>query len=696
MAIDSYIRVGALQDGIPPVRGNAPGVAVEALPKEAGGLGRVEVGIQIQALHAKVAAQLLHPAPMLWKTLMRHAFARAHPGLGAGVLVSQKRPHAGMGRGLGDRRLALWKAFAALHPFRLVRPTHLTSWHVRHEPLLYNARVTSPLTGRHLTSLPAPLPPTCCTVGDLGEHLVSDHPAMVAAAQSVFACLPDYWQEHACGGPIRQPVWEVSSCGSMVRYPRDLVNVPILRVHPDGRLSAHPDPNAALHAPTWQPATVTFAPCLSGSSPLVAALPPGGHLRGTLAVHQLQPYLLSHTAGDPNVWAVGQGIPISHFTVKAARVRLLHLQAQRAHPAYVPGEGWCPRSWPRPDDPNSGVVAWDSRMLGRLNQHREQPPQRSVGVRRAAESPPGEAGPSMPAWMRVSGPRTHPHLRALASQQARAQGGPPGALPTPVDDSADACLLSRQRQPWRRFWSDLWAARLDREQLHFAWRLTHRSLPVGASRISTALHVGDPARIADCFCCAGTCGGQGVNTLAHQDGLMEDPGGAALLPLETYTHLFWECPTVRPAVLWLWRVWELITGQPPPLEPLVLLAGDSRVWTPPTRRRRLLWLRLRVSLLFATWQLRNRRQASGAPFTAAAIIAAARASLRASIRADYLLATQDLPRSSGLGARWFRGSRPPTLRQFKDLWCEGNVLAAVLGPPTAPSLVVHIPGPGAP
>ena len=698
MAIDLYIRVGALEDGVVPVRGNAPGLAVEALPKADGGLGRVDVGVQIQALHAKVAAKLLHPAPGLWKTLMHRAFVRAHPGLGVGVLVSQKRPHRGMGQGLGARHLALWSAFAALHPFRLVPPTHLTSWHVRTEPLLYNARVVSPNTGRFLTSLPAPLPITCRTVGDLGQHLVSDQPAIAAAAQSVFACLPDYWQEHACGGPIRQPVWEVSSCGSMVRYPRDLVNTPLLQVKPDGRLSIHPDPTAASHATMWRPATVTFTPYLPGSSPPVVALPSGGHLRGILDVHSLQPYLLQAPAVDPNVWAVGQGTPISHLTVKEARVRLLHLQARRSHPHYVPGEGWFPRSWERAGAAHSGVVEWDRRMAGILEQQRQHAASRLAGVRRSAESRAGEAGPSEPAWMRVSAPRVHPLTRAQASQQARLGSPSQQAHPAPLDDSADICPLSRNRRPWSQVWKHLWDARLEKVQLHFAWRLTHRSLNVGATRVTAALNMGDPARTAACLCSASTCGGVGVSLLSPQSGLLGQLVGGTLTaqsPLETYTHLFWDCPTVRPAVVWLWRLWELIAGQPPPLEPVVLLAGDNRVWSPATEPLQLLWLRLRVTVLHAIWQARTDRQSSGAAFTAAAVIAAARASLRTAINADFLLATEDLPRSSGLGWCWFRGSQPPSLRQFKALWCHNNVLANVQGDIMAPTLVVHIPGPAA-
>jgi hypothetical protein len=276
--IDGYLVAGALQEGTVAPRGWAPGLIVESLPKADGGLGRVDIELQIQALHAKVAAKLLHPAPHLWKTLMAHAFERAHPGLGTGALVSRKQPHQGVGRGLGARRLALWAAFATLQPFRIVPSHYLTSWHVRQERLRYNARVANPTTGRHLAALPRPLPSPCSTVGELGAQLASDDPIIAQAAASVFQCLPESWREHACGGPIRQPVWERSTCGTYVRYCRD-ANVHPVRVLRDGRLDALDIPLEQLPALSWIPAHVTFAPCLPDHSPLVV-LPSGGHLRG--------------------------------------------------------------------------------------------------------------------------------------------------------------------------------------------------------------------------------------------------------------------------------------------------------------------------------------------------------------------------------------------------------------------------------
>ena len=80
---------------------------------------------------------------------------------------------------------------------------------------------------------------------------------------------------------------------------------------------------------------------------------PGGHLRGVLATEGLQPYLLGPwhaTCLDPNVWAVDQDMPLSHFVVSAARLRLLHAAARDAGLGYVPGERVEPRLWRRPSE----------------------------------------------------------------------------------------------------------------------------------------------------------------------------------------------------------------------------------------------------------------------------------------------------------------------------------------------------------
>jgi hypothetical protein len=59
--IDRFVARGHWEEGPEPPLSRVPGVAVECLPCNAGGLNRVDVVAQVQALQAKVAALLLHP-----------------------------------------------------------------------------------------------------------------------------------------------------------------------------------------------------------------------------------------------------------------------------------------------------------------------------------------------------------------------------------------------------------------------------------------------------------------------------------------------------------------------------------------------------------------------------------------------------------------------------------------------------------
>ena len=171
-------------------------------------------------------------------------------------------------------------------------------------------------------------------------------------------------------------------------------------------------------------------------------------------------------------------------------------------------------------------------------------------------------GPSVPAWMRPSPARKDPIVRATA---ARAAVTLAEVTREPFDDEVDSCLLSRQGRPWKRFWGDMWSARLDRESLHFLWRLTHRGLNIGASRLPAALHQGQPDALGACLCSAATCDGLGVNMMEDRYGLVGFLVGSGLTanaPLETHLHHFWECPTVKPAaIVWLWQLWQQIVGQ---------------------------------------------------------------------------------------------------------------------------------------
>ena len=674
-AISHYISHGALLEGLGPVGGRPPGVAVEALPKRYGGLGRVDVPTQVAALQAKVAAMLLHPRSHPWKVLMKHAFARAFPALGCSALVSQCRPSSGAGLGLGTRRLAYWKSFAAVRPFRCVKPHILTSGHVQSERLLHNACIAPPGQSK-LTTLPSALPPDCFTVGALKRALASEDPQVVAAAQSVYRLLPQSWQEHAQAGPCRAAVWEVSSCGTWVRFRRPQQQPP-LGVMSDGRL--WPRPGQPPGSTLWAPAAVTFAPCPRQQHTLVALQVGGGHLSHVIRqIHKWQPYLLgkwSHAPVDPNVWGVSQSMPVSHFVARVARERMLHATVRAAGRGYVPGEGVCPRIWGMgTSQPAGSLVAWETRMLQHLaNRRYGLGPSHAAGVSRAPQGI--HANVYDAAWMHPSPARALPIDRARHnSLHAQAT-----AVAARRDDSVDAIAFTTHRKPWAKAYDTLWACGLDREASHFAWRLLHRGLPCGAVRLT---HIADrptsfPA-LHTCLCSSSACTALVAAAAAGAAGPWNAPPVQVHPPLETFTHMFWECPSVQGAVRWLWSVWAAIAGSEPPWAPAVLIIGQ---WQPSDSELILLWQHLRVVLLHTMWVLRQRRYSTGRQHTSMAIVAAAKAALTKAIQTDFFVATKDLPSAAGLGSVWFRGrggGGGGDLAAFKRKWCRGDVLAKVV------------------
>ena len=687
-AVNHFVATGALVEELGPVRGRPPGGAIEALPRQHGGLGRVQINHQIAALQAKVAAMATHPRRHPWKQLYSAALSRAHPSLGLAALVSRRRPSPGSGAGLTSRQLGYWRSLASLKPFRCVLPGRLTSGHVRAERLLHNARI-APRVASTLTALPAAMPAACTTVGQLGLCLASESEGVRAAAREVLACLPAEWREHALPGPSRAPLWEVSACGAWVRRAgAGGAAPPVLQVMPDHRLTPAVD-GASAAVQRWLPACVSFAPCQPSCQPTVSLDDPGGHLRGVLASEGLQPYLLGPwhaTCLDPNVWAVDQDMPLSHFVVSAARLRLLHAAARDAGLGYVPGERVEPRLWRRPSEDTAaadGLADLEAQQVQRL--------QRLLGgsiagggQRRTRTAGPEAEGMYDALWMHESPPRAHPRVRAAAALQAAAEATAAAAA-VREDDAADWVAMSTQPRPWGPLYAALWAAGLGREEAHFAWRLLHAGIACGASALHSVPAAG-PARaeaLAACMCSAAVCAAPvAVGGAASTSAAVQAPDGH----LETLTHAFWACPAVQPAVRWLWWLWQRIAGSAPPWTPATLVVGK---WQPDTAQRRRMWLHLRIALLWATWNQRQRRRRTGQQFDASAVVALARVRLEATIRADYMAATMDLPAVAGLAQQWFRGRRRGLQgeAEFVAAWCAGGVLARVVDG----GLVVCIP-----
>lgn len=169
----------------------------------------------------------------------------------------------------------------------------------------------------------------------------------------------------------------------------------------------------------------------------------------------------------------------------------------------------------------------------------------------------------------------------------------------------------------------------------FAYRLSHAALPCSAMfqarRASDRdRSSGEARRRAVCPACPHT------------------PGRARAL--ETYSHLFLDCPTYRPAVEWLLDLWEAVSGHRPPAEAMVVITADPAAgWeAAPTGQAALVWTALRCTVLYHVWAARC--SPLSADKSAAAVVLASIASVSSEIRLHFNRAclardTRDIPKA---------------------------------------------------
>ena len=187
----------------------------------------------------------------------------------------------------------------------------------------------------------------------------------------------------------------------------------------------------------------------------------------------------------------------------------------------------------------------------------------------------------------------------------------------------------------------------------FMYRLAHAGLPCAAMRAVTH--------------------GLGVVRAYCPHCQAPAAGAPRVRPLETYTHLFLECPVYRPAVLWLCDLWYAVSGNRPPLDPAVLIADDQRGWPEaPTGARAALWSAFRMVTLFNIWAAKvsgDARQQS-----ASAVVRAAIAMLRAEMRVRFRRSGLALVHAPDLPRALCRSPLPPDPQpaSFADVWaCPG-------------------------
>jgi hypothetical protein len=195
------------------------------------------------------------------------------------------------------------------------------------------------------------------------------------------------------------------------------------------------------------------------------------------------------------------------------------------------------------------------------------------------------------------------------------------------------------------FWRRVWRAPVSNHVRVFAFRLAHAALPCAAM---AACMQSRPLAAAFCPHCPA-------------------PAPRGRRPLETYTHLFLECPLYRPALEWLADVWQAVAGQRPPLVPAVIVADDMRAWpAAPTGALVALWTALRLTVLYCVWRARVARDALER--TAGAVVRSAIATLRAEMRLQYNRGQLCDSLADDLPAELLARAPLPAAWTFADVW----------------------------
>jgi hypothetical protein len=128
-------------------------------------------------------------------------------------------------------------------------------------------------------------------------------------------------------------------------------------------------------------------------------------------------------------------------------------------------------------------------------------------------------------------------------------------------------------------------------------------------------------------------------------------GGPPPLPeqcqLESLSHLFVGCPSVRGAWQWLEGVWDRV--QPGAgvdcSDVRVVLLDDGGVWQPPAELQHL-WTHLRLLMLESVWTVRC--ESSGKPYSSAQVVGRFVAVLQQQVRHDWARTQGDIRINSGV------------------------------------------------
>ena len=687
-----------------------PSAAAATLPKAEGGMAAADIALHGMALRAKVAACLLHPQRRPWKELAAAALNAAAPGLGTAALVTCIRPGARLEAPLPPRVVSYWRALAATQPHRLVQPSDMVAQQVGLEPLAGNSRV-APRAGA-ATRVPWGQARTTWGVAARVRDL------RPAASGQLPAALPAAWQA-MLAGPQPPTDWEASDDGAWVRFSKP-GQQRLFSVAEDGRLLDPPTGAAAAAAAVvaWHDCCVAKCPLLRGrpagaEDPLPPASPQEAAAAAAASSSQaatrvkMDLYLVGTWAAaavDPSLWGHA-GVPLTSFAVRAACERMLQLRASKAFgSSYAAGVAIAPPLWgpPGPGPPDAAEVARLAQRQLSAYRVKLRLTRRNVQRRRVPDSELMSIYHA--SWMEASSERQLPAARAAAQQAAaaaHAQLAAAAAAPDAAgsDDCADPLQLQAlQRPAWRAVWGRAGAKGLPRELRVFAWLLLHAALPCGAAKV--VFFPADGEDLAGMACCRNAaCRPPPPAALpASQPGRRRgrvtdaDSAGADAWQLETLQHALLDCPAVRPALQWLAALWPRFGGTAPPLSPEVWLQDSPAAWQPQGGQWAVeLWGLLRLAVLWAAWELRCRRLATGQQFAAADVVDAVVDRVERLVRADWQRVGSDLREVAGTSPSWFphRGA-PPSEGEFEERWCAGGVIAALVPVANArPRLVVR-------
>ena len=615
-----------------------PKLGIACLPTSMGGLAVPDLLSQVASLQAKVLAHAFSPGLAAWKPLMLHALASAAPAPCIGpswVLL----PNIPSPASLTPRVAAYVAALRACSP--CINPAAFDSLPLRALLLLPLPALFSVMPG--LPAWPLQVPAGWPYL--LGQLAACHGDVRAAPALAAFeAALPSRMREAvevagAGEAALRaHDEWWLSADGTLLAHGLYPGRPSCVYAITHSGVLGESQPLSSFSDTGAVPASVLEVPkpkYLWTSEELAAISAAPAHQRARL--RPLQQCLLGPWSAvflHPAAWTLA-GLPLHQFCSATARARLTANKATAAlverMPDYIVGKPLRPYLWPRPSAPaSSGIAALEAgwarqhavrhtslpaastpsaTVLLPCQQARSSSFVRSASVRRAAVVPAadglagGSGSPVLPgslAPQAITAPTPLPLPPEPALQPAvPPPTAAPPPLPQPLQDLFPNPWTVVQRLP------------VSNRVKGFAVRLLHAALPC---RAMVAAMRGKPRTWVACPSCS------------------SDPARPRPVQAETYSHIFLDCPSYRPAVQWLARLWEALSTSAPPLDAGTIITAAPGSWQP-AQARAPVWHSLRLLTLFAIWEARVSDDA--ALQTPAAVVASVIRSVETEIRLQY-------------------------------------------------------------